>query len=542
MDSTLGIRQQPMSSGLSPTLGDRGPAAHGLLDGEDRLRLLAELAGQVAYDLDPASGHICWEGAIAQLTGYTAKDLQGVDAEAWQTMIHPDDRLARAKALAQAEEERCSYDVEYRVRGKNGSYRRVEDRGVFLHDESGRVARVLGSLMDVSRRWELEQQLVQAQKMEAVGQLAGGVAHDFNNIVGIIMCYAEQALRHGPNAPESGALKQILKASGRAAALTRQLLAFSRKEIPSPVVVNLNGLLKDDQTMLRRLIGEDIALEIKLDPELENVVVDPGQIEQVLMNLAANARDAMPGGGRLMLKTANVRMETDEGDPSAMTGRVLLQVTDTGHGMQPEVVRHIFEPFFTTKPEGRGTGLGLATVNGIVQQGGGAICVESAVGVGTTFSIYFPPAVQESRVAVAPPRAARTGGTETILLVEDEAALLEILKETLEHQGYTVLAAPGGQQALDLARRCEGTIDLVVTDVVMPGMSGYELVSQLVVERPGLRVLYVSGYTADFIARKGLRIEETDLLPKPFAEDVLQERIRALLDRRSVTNGGPCAA
>jgi CheY-like chemotaxis protein len=294
--------------------------------------------------------------------------------------------------------------------------------------------------------------------------------------------------------------------------------------------------------MVRRLVGEDVALEIELDPELENVVVDPGQIEQVLMNLAANARDAMPGGGTLMLKTANVQIETEEEDAPATRGRVLLRVTDTGQGMPPEVVPHIFEPFFTTKPEDRGTGLGLATVSGIVQQSGGTIRVESAVGVGTTFSIYLPPAVQESRVAVAPPRAARTGGSETILLVEDDVALLEILKETLEHQGYTVLAAPDGQQALDLSRRCEGTIDLVVTDVVMPGMSGYELVSQLVVERPGLRALYVSGYTADFIARKGLRIEKTDLLPKPFAEDVLRERIRALLDRRSVTNGGPYPA
>jgi PAS domain S-box-containing protein len=493
---------------------------------------LAELTGQAVYDRDLASGHIRWGGAVAQVTGWAAEELQDVDAVRWQEMIHPDDRDAVLGAAEQARRDCSTYGVEYRLRRKDDSYVHVEDRGAFLPDASGQVARVLGSLMDVGRRWELEQQLVQAQKMEAIGQLAGGVAHDFNNIIAIIICYAEQALREaGPAASQSRALSQILKAGGRAATLTRQLLAFSRKETACPVVVNLNSLVRDDLAMLRRLIGEDVELKTELEPSLADVCVDPGHIEQVLMNLAANARDAMPGGGTLTLKTANVPATDDRNGARTGMRRVMLEVRDTGHGMPPEIMPHVFEPFFTTKPEGHGTGLGLATVNGIVQQSGGEIDLQSQVGVGTAFSLRFPVAERESRVVAEAARPARAGGSETILLVEDDAALLQILKEGLAHRGYTVLAALGGQQALELSRRCAGTIDLVVTDVVMPGMSGYELVSRLVVERPGLRVLYVSGHTADFMARKGLRIDGTELLPKPFTEDVLQERMRQVLDR-----------
>jgi len=515
----------------SPDRADDQQTGPGPSDCGSCFRLLAGLTGQAVYDRDLASGRVCWGGAAVQVSGWTPEELSAGCGLSWPEMVHPDDRTSVVDAVAQARRDMRSYGMEYRLLRKDGSYVRVEDRGTFFPDEAGRAARVLGSVLDVSRRWELEQQLTQAQKMEAIGQLAGGVAHDFNNIVSIVMCYTEQALRLcAPESPVSHALQQILKASGRAVGLTRQLLAFSRKGAACPAVVNLSNLVKESQGMLRRLISEDIALVIDLDPALENVVVDPGQIEQVLMNLAANARDAMAGGGTLTLTTANVEAERDSGAPSG-GDRVMLRVADTGHGISPEVLRHIFEPFFTTKPEGHGTGLGLATVSGIVQQSGGTIDVESTVGVGTTFSLYFPAAALENAAVVEGAKAKRAGGSETILVVEDDAALLQILRDGLGQQGYTVLAASSGQQALELACRHKGAIDLVVTDVIMPGMSGYELVSRLLLERPALRVLYVSGYTADFIARKGMRIERTELLSKPFTDEALQARIRAMLDQ-----------
>jgi two-component system cell cycle sensor histidine kinase/response regulator CckA len=532
MDVALRDGQVGRSSGAPSGGAGRPGAEPEPLDCEGSFRLLAELTGQVVYDWDLASSHVRWGGAVAKVTGWAPEEQQDVNAARWQERIHPDDRDAVLGALEQARRDCAPYGIEYRLRCKDGSYRRVEDRGAFLPDASGQAARVLGALIDVSRRWELEQQLVQAQKMEAVGQLAGGVAHDFNNIIAIIICYAEQALREsGPAAPESRALNQILKAGGRAATLTRQLLAFSRKETACPVNVNLSSLVKDALAMLRRLIGEDIELKTELEPDLGEVFVDPGHIEQILMNLAANARDAMPGGGTLTIKTANAPATNGKEGARTGTWRVLLQVRDTGQGMPPEIIPHVFEPFFTTKPEGHGTGLGLATVGGIVQQSGGEIDLESAVGVGTAFSLHFPIVERGSQSGAEAVRPAGVGGSETILLVEDEVALLQILRDGLANRGYTVLAASGGQQALELSRRHAGTIDLVLTDIIMPGMSGYEMVSRLVVERPGLHVLYMSGYTADFIARKGLRIDGAELLPKPFTEETLQARIRVLLDQ-----------
>ena len=531
MDAAPGDSRSPHPASLTYPLASHHDSAQGSCDCKERFRRLAELTGQLVYDWEAFSGHIEWSGAVSDVTGYTSAEIEQVDAQVWQEMIHPDDRSSAASARAEALREARSYCIEYRVRRKDDEYVYVEDRGVFLRNDAGEVVRILGSLSDVSHRRELEQQLAQARKMEAVGQLAGGVAHDFNNIVSIIMCCAEQALRAcGPEAPGSASLRQILKASSRAATLTRQLLAFSRKGTACPVIVNLNSVVKESHAMLRRLIGEDLALALDLDPELEQTLVDPGQIQQVLLNLAVNARDAMPAGGKLTLKTANVRVKT-EGDDPATAKRVLLRVSDTGHGMSPEIRSHVFEPFFTTKPEGQGTGLGLATVHGIVQQSGGTIELESAVGVGTTFSIYFAPAQGNELVPAAAEAPVRTGGSETILLVEDEAELLQILKAGLEHTGYKVLAASCGKDALGLSRSHAGTIHLVLSDVIMPGMSGYELVTQLVSERPSLRVLYLSGHTADFMARKGLHIDQTELLAKPFTDVALQERIRKILDQ-----------
>jgi two-component system cell cycle sensor histidine kinase/response regulator CckA len=523
-------KNQPSPSVSDSPIGTIGRdcAEDGFRDAESRFRLLAELTGQISYDRDIASGRVSWDGAVARLTGFTSKDLLAVDDEAWREMIHPDDRLPRDRALEKAREKRRPYVVRYRLRRKDGDYAHVEDRGTFMLDEGGQVERMLGSIADVGERWELEQQLVQAQKMESIGRLAGGVAHDFNNIINIIIAYSERALRQcGSDTTEARSLEQILKAAERAAALTRQLLAFARKEVVRPRITSLNGIIKDVESMLRRLLGEDVALETDLDPSLENVLVDPGQIHQVLMNLVANARDAMPGGGKLTIKTANVTMESDEAHPDARR-RVLLRVSDDGHGMPPEVLRRAFEPFFTTKAEG--TGLGLATVHGIVRRCKGAITVESASGAGTTFSIGFPPATEEA-IPQNASEAPSADGSETILLVEDDVVLLQIMKEGLELRGYTVLAAEDGEEAVELSRKHTGAIELLLTDVIMPGMSGHELARRLLIERPKLRALFISGYTADFIARRNLRVEEMDLLAKPFSEDVLQARIRATLDQ-----------
>ncbi len=497
-----------------------------VLDCQSRLHLLAELTEQLVRDHELTSGSIIWSGAIARVTGYTPRELQVADARAWEEMIHPEDRAHVLRALEASEHDGRSFEVEYRLRRKDGSYVYVEDRGAFLRDASGKTEHILAVIVDVTRRRETQQQLVQAQKMEAIGRLAGGIAHDFNNIVSVIVGYSEQALRR----LDSGStairpVTQTLEAANHAAALTRQLMTFARKEALRPVVVDPNQAVRDVEGMLRRLIGEDIALNIELDSALERVVFDLGRFEHVLLNLATNARDAMPSGGTLTLKTMNV----DAGDRETRS-RVLLQVRDTGHGMEEEVRERVFEPFYTTKAKGSGTGLGLATVHDIVRRNGGAITVESAVGLGTTFSVSLPSAAEGQVAAVASTTARGTGGNETILLVEDEIGLLQVMKEGLEREGYTVLAAPGSQTALDLARRRKGAIDLLLTDVIMPGMSGCELASCLVAERHGLRTLYMSGYTADVMERKGLPIEGMELLSKPFTQSRLHERIRHVLD------------
>ncbi len=382
---------------------------------------------------------------------------------------------------------------------------------------------------------ELEAQLRQAQKMEAVGQLAGGVAHDFNNLLTIIDVHAELALE---DLDETNGLRadllEVKKASARAAGLTRQLLAFSRKQLLQPERLPLNAVVDGVAPMLRRLIGEDIAVIARLDPQSGSVFADPGQLEQVVINLAVNARDAMLGGGTLTIETSKVVVDERSADEhEAMRGRyVCLTVSDTGCGMSPEVEERIFEPFFTTKPAGQGTGLGLSTVYGIVRQSGGHIVVDSEPGQGTSFRVYLPTAeVPESALPAIPERSACPCGTETVLLVEDEDAVRALARRILERQGYTVLDACNGRDAVAVAARA-GRIDLVLTDVVMPEMNGRALAEALAVARPSLPVLYMSGYTDDEIVRRGLLDTSNGLLPKPFTADSLARAVRAALAQR----------
>ena len=388
---------------------------------------------------------------------------------------------------------------------------------------------------DVTASRVLERQLRMAAKMEAVGRLSGGIAHDFNNLLGVIIGYSQVLRRKlGEDSLLQEHAEEIEKAGQRAVSLTRQLLAFSRQQILTPAVVNLNSLVSDMEKMLPRLIGEDIAVSVNLSPGIGSVKADRGQIEQVVMNLAVNARDAMPAGGKLVVETANVDLDEvyARHHPGAKPGRyVMLAVTDSGMGMGAETLSHIFEPFFTTKEVGKGTGLGLATVYGVVKQSGGYVWVDSEIGKGTSFQIFLP-RVEESVV----PSIAKTApsenlkGTETVLLVEDADALRKLARSFLIDHGFQVLAAANGEVAIEVAKTHEGRIDLLLTDVVMPGMNGRRLADQLLSKRPGLKVIFISGYTDSFIAGHGVLEPGTHLLHKPFTEEALILKVREVLD------------
>jgi len=400
----------------------------------------------------------------------------------------------------------------------------------------GVADQILGVSTDITERKLAEDQLRQSQKIEAVGQLAGGVAHDFNNLLGVITGYADLLLKDvGPQHPGARRVHEIRKAADRATGLTRQLLAFSRKQVLQPRVLDLNAVVGDMEKMLGRLIGENIQVIAKFGTELGRVKADPGQIEQVIMNLAVNARDAMPRGGKLILETTNTELGENylPTHPGAKPGRyVLLAVSDTGHGIDAVTLPRIFEPFFTTKEQGKGTGLGLSTVYGIVKQSGGYIMVYSEPGHGSTFKVYLPRVDEEAEAPGAGEVAAQpvARASETILLVEDEKSLREMVREILEEGGYTVLQGGSPEEALAAARSHPGPIHLMVTDVVMPRMGGRDLAAELATLRPGLRVLYMSGYTDNAIVHQGVLDAGTHFLQKPFTADALFRKVRAVLD------------
>jgi nitrogen-specific signal transduction histidine kinase/CheY-like chemotaxis protein len=389
---------------------------------------------------------------------------------------------------------------------------------------------------DISHRRRLEEQLRQAQKMEAVGRLSGGIAHDFNNLLNVIMGFTDMLLKH---LPDDDRLRryahQVLKAANRGAGLTRQLLAFSRQQVLQPKVVDLNTVVTEAEKMLARLIGEDLELLTSLAPDLGRIEVDPGQIEQVIMNLAVNARDAMPQGGTLAIETANLDLTegaaSRHGFPVTPGPYVRLMVSDNGSGMDKSTQAHIFEPFFTTKEAGKGTGLGLATVYGIVKQSKGYIWADSELGQGTRFTILLPRLAAERRLSEGDhPEDDEPGGTGTVLVVEDDEAARGLWQEMLEAMGYRVIAASNGADALERAAAHPGRIDLLLTDVVMPRLGGRELAERLSEARPGLRIIFMSGYTADTMLRQGIADTGGPFLQKPFTGQVLARKIRETLD------------
>jgi nitrogen-specific signal transduction histidine kinase/CheY-like chemotaxis protein len=404
-----------------------------------------------------------------------------------------------------------------------------------VRDADGQPVEAVGSWSDITERKQLEEQYRQAQKMEAVGKLAGGVAHDFNNLLTVIMGYSQMFLgKLRPEDPFRIPLTEIYKAGERATGLTRQLLAFSRKQVLMPVVLDLSTIIADMEKMLRRLIGEDVILTFLAGADLWKVKADPGQMEQVVMNILVNARDAMPEGGKVLLETRNVELDNHyvQTHPDAKPGEhVLLAISDSGCGMNASVKARIFEPFFTTKGPTKGTGLGLATVFGIVKQSGGHIDVYSEVGQGTTFKIYLPrdksgePIASRSRI-IEPVR----GGTETILLVEDEEGVRNLAGTVLQQRGYKVLDAMNGGEALVICETLSQPIDLMITDVVMPHFSGRQLADRLATRQPTMKVLYMSGYTDDAIVHHGVLESGIPFLQKPFAPEALARKVREVLD------------
>jgi two-component system, cell cycle sensor histidine kinase and response regulator CckA len=498
---------------------------------EDRFRQLAETIQQVFWMTDVHGSLLYVSPAFETIFGRPC-DSVAASPGVWMDAVHPDDR-ERVEQAAYARLRRGDYDEVYRIVRPDGAVRWIRDRAFHIYDDAGEVYRLVGTAADVTEQRQLEEQLQQAQKMEIVGRLAGGVAHDFNNLLTIINGMTDLVIGGlAEDDPTRSDLTQIRQAGERAAALTGRLLAVSRRQILKPEIVDLSAIVTSLQDMIQRLVGEDVALVLELSPELASVKADPGQIEQVVLNLVVNARDAMPDGGTLTIETRSVRLDAVSASehPGMRPGPyALLAVSDTGVGMDDAIRRRIFEPFFTTKPQGKGTGLGLSMVYGIVKQSGGAIWFHSEPGHGTRFTICLPHVVGPPTARPTSPPTVTARGHETVLVVEDEPPLRALAARVLAGAGYTVLQAGSGAEALALIADHD-PVHLVFTDVVMPGMNGRELVARLSALRPAMRVLYTSGYTEDAILRHGVLDDPRRFLSKPYTPALLRRRIREALD------------
>ena len=529
--------------GIAIDVSPRLRAEQALRASEDRYRSLVELAGSVIVVIDDDECITEFNREAEVFFGIPRTEALGrryVDQcvpEAQRAAISSD--LARIRT-GEPMQGRESTFVQ-----RDGTHKSFLWNATRLTDGAGGLAQVLVIGQDISELRRLEHQLLLAQRMEGIGRLAGGIAHDFNNLLTAILGHAEMAQTDvSPGDPARGNIAEITRAAQRAADLTRQLLAFARRQIIEPRIVDLNGLVLNVDRMLRRLLGEDVELVTVQDPDLWRVRIDPGQFEQVLVNLAVNARDAMPTGGTLVIETRNVYLDEEFARQHATVQpgpHVLLAVSDTGSGMDAEVLAHIFEPFFTTKEVGKGTGLGLATCYGIVKQNKGSIWVDSEKEIGTTFRIFLPRAdAMLQPIELHEPRAIeQPRGTETVLLVEDELLVRNLAADALRRHGYQVLSASTGLEALDIAGQALKPIDLLVTDVVMPQMGGQQLAVRMLSERPTLKVLFISGYSDMALLQHGTLVPGTALLQKPFTPGQLVHRVRELLD---LDQGGPSQA
>ena len=506
---------------------ERKRAEEALREREAYYRTILEHIGDAVFIAAPDSRYLDVNPRACELTGYSREELLRLRIS---DTYAAEERAAAAALVSEVATGRPVVLERSLVR-KDGTVLTVESNARRLPD-----GRLLGAVRDITERKKLEDQLRQAQKLEAVGRLAGGVAHDFNNVLTAIFGYVDLVLEDVPaGSPPRQDLEEIRKAAERAAGLTRQLLAFSRQQVLQPVVLNVTDVVQDIDKMVRRLVGEDVAVRLNLASDVGNVRTDPGQLQQVIMNLVVNARDAMPTGGKLLIETDNADLTEQYAElhqPVTPGRYVMLAVSDTGTGMTAETRARIFEPFFTTKEKGRGTGLGLSTVYGIVKQSGGYIWVYSEPGRGTTFKIYLPRVDAPAERVAAPREAGTLAGTESTLLAEDDAMLRPLAKGLLEKLGYLVLEAENAEQALAIARAHSARIHLLVADVVMPGASGRELARRLAESRPDTKVLYVSGYTDDAIVQHGMLEPGLNFLQKPFTPAALARKVREVLDAK----------
>jgi two-component system cell cycle sensor histidine kinase/response regulator CckA len=518
--------------GVSRDATVRVEAERALRESEARFRTLIERSTDMIVLLDGAARITFWSPSATEALGWESGDLVGRD---FLGLIHPDDVEGAAETVRRILAGGGSTArVAVRIQHKRGNWRSIDGPCRNLLADPAVRALVLNA-RDVTAQLQLEAQYRQAQKLESIGRLAGGIAHDFNNLLTVILSSSEvlKQDRDKGVAVDPEDIDQIHAAGERARDLTRQLLAFARKQVIAPTSLDLNAVVRGCEKLLHRVLGEDVRLVVNAPPDLWPVVCDAGQIEQVLLNLAVNARDAMPGGGALTVEIENVLVGDAEAarDPDQRQGSwVRIIVRDTGLGMSPEAMAHLFEPFFTTKERGKGTGLGLATVHGIVAQSGGHIHVESQPGRGTTFKICLPRS--DSPHASRPPSkpSASERGSETILVVEDDVQVRGVTVRALEGKGYRVIPAASGEEALAIAQKPGERFDMVVTDVVMPGMSGREVVDELRRSRPDIPALFVSGYTQDAIAQRGVLDSGLEFLAKPFTPATLLGRVRAMLD------------
>ena len=510
---------RPMRVVTMQDVTDRRAAEVALHQSDERLRSAMSAARMGSWEWQVPQNTVTWSPEMFGVYGVDEAGFAGT-FEAYLSLVHPDDR-ARVRHTIEGCLRGPSNELafEHRVPGSDGSTRWVENRGRVFRDDAGQATRMAGTSMDATRRHELEEQLLHSQRMEATGRLAGGIAHDFNNLLTVIMSYSELGrFTLDPLHPSFEALEQINVAAQRAAALTRQLLIFARKEVVEPRVIDLNHLVESVAKLLHRVVGEDVAVSIDLCPGSASVTMDPVQCEQLLMNLAVNARDAMPGGGSLGIRTTL----------SADTVRV--SVRDTGLGMPEEVRERAFEPFFTTKDASKGTGLGLSTCLAIVRGAGGTIEIESGIGRGTTFHVDLPRAKVDPDAALPEHPSILPRGDETVLLIEDDAVVRQLTARILRRQGYNVLVATQANEALQLAADHNRTIDLFLSDVVMPGESGPSVIERLSAARPSTKVLFVSGYPGDDISRRGVDEASFRFLAKPYSSEQLAQRVRQVLD------------
>lgn len=521
----------------------------------ERFDLASRAVVEAIWDWRLPSNELTWSEGILGAFGYP-HDQVGTGPEWWEERVHPQDRPgAVSRRLAAVSSATSQWEDKYRFRRADGTYAAVLDRGHIGHDSAGNAVRMVGAIMDITdqaraplqlhdlhdqaaaEKQRLSAQLLQLQKMDAIGKLAGGVAHDFNNILMVVMGCAEFIRERLPDAsPVLLDVNELLDAGRRASDLTRQLLAFSRQQVLEKRLIDLNGVVENTRKMLGRLLGEDIELVVEPAGEPVRVKADRGQIAQIVINLAVNARDAMPTGGQLSIRTGHVELHpatdsvfADTADP--VSGAfVLLQVCDTGVGLSEDVRGQVFEPFFTTKGHGKGTGLGLSTVYGIVKQHDGHIAVASEIGRGTTFSIYLPQVREMGSEEPTGGQACETPeGQETVLFVEDDTAVRHVAVRMLRDLGYNVLPARNGEEACRVAAEYTGGIQIIVTDVVLPGMDGKTLADKIRTERPEVKVLFSSGYVGDRLRQRGIVSETVALLRKPFTKAELAQKIREVL-------------